>query len=313
MASNSVLNQGLAPQFVAAETLRTLVPVLQPVKEIAVTDFSSYVDRIGNVVHTRLAAPLTANTYDPSLGFVEQSAVATDIPVTLTAQTYIDVGFTDVEQGSISAEMLRRVFLAPMTEAVAKSMFDNLLALCTAGNFTNLGYSGSTAGFTRAGGVVPITAKLTQMNIPYEGRTALIAPDAYAQLLADPTIAQYLSIGDNSVIREGQANENANGYLGKIHGIKFWEYSGFPNPGVYPELAGIASAKQGLVIATRVPPQINTGGGTQEIIVDEDSKFALAFRQYYNWQEGKMHLNVNFIQGSAVGNGNGLARIVFTS
>ena len=313
MATNSVLNQGLAPQFVAAETLRTLVPVLQPIKEIAVTDFSSYVDRIGNVVHTRLASPLTSATYDPSVGFVEQSAVAADIAVQLTAQTYVDIAFTDIEQGSISAEMLRRVFLAPMTESVAKSMFDNLLALCTAGNFSNVGYSGATSGFTRAGGVVPITAKLTQMNVPYEGRTALIAPDAYAQLLADPTIAQYLSIGDNSVIREGQANENANGFLGKIHGIKFWEANVFPNYGTYPELAGIASAKQGLVIATRVAPQITVGGGTQETITDEDSKFSLAFRQYYNWQEGKMHLNVNFIQGSAVGNPGALARIVFTS
>ena len=313
MATNSVLNQGLAPQFVAAETLRTLVPVLQPIKEIAVTDFSSYVDRIGNVVHTRLASPLTSATYDPSLGFVEQSAVAADIAVQLTAQTYVDIAFTDIEQGSISAEMLRRVFLAPMTESVAKSMFDNLLALCTAGNFSNVGYSGATSGFTRAGGVVPLQAKLTSLNITYEGRTALIAPDAYAQLLADPTIAQYLSIGDNSVIREGQANENANGYLGKIHGIKFWEYAGFPGSGTYPELAGIASAKQGLVIATRVAPQITVGGGTQETITDEDSGFALAFRQYYNWQEGKMHLNVNFIQGSAVGNPGALARIVFTS
>jgi len=119
MATNSVLNQGLAPQFVAAETLRTLVPVLQPIKEIAVTDFSSYVDRIGNVVHTRLASPLTAASYDPTVGFVEQSAVAADIPVQLTTQTYVDIAFTDLEQGSISAEMLQRVFLAPMTESVA--------------------------------------------------------------------------------------------------------------------------------------------------------------------------------------------------
>jgi hypothetical protein len=246
------------------------------------------------------------------LGFVEQSAVAADIPVQLTAQTYIDIAFTDIEQGSISAEMLRKVFLAPMTEAVGKSMFDNLLALCTVGNFSNTGYSGSLSNFNRANGIVPITSKLTQMNIPYEGRTALIAPDAYAQLLADPSIAQYLSIGDNSIIRQGQDSDNANGYLGKIHGIKFWEYAGFPGVGTYPELAGIASAQQGLVIATRVPPVINTGGGTQEIITDEDSKFAFAFRQYYNWQEGKMHLNINFIQGSSVGNGAGLARIVFT-
>ena len=313
MATNSVLNQGLAPQFVAAETLRTLVPVLQPIKEIAVTDFSSYVDRIGNVVHTRLASPLTAASYDPTVGFVEQSAVAADIPVQLTTQTYVDIAFTDLESGSISLEMLQRVFLAPMTESVAKSMFDNLLGLCTAGNFSNVGYSGATSSFNRASGIVPIVTKLTSMNIPYEGRTALIAPDAYGQLLADPTVAQYLSIGDNSVIREGQANENANGFLGKIHGLKLWEYAGMPGVGTYPELAGIASAKQGLVIATRVAPQISVGGGTQETITDNDSKFSLAFRQYYNWQEGKMHFNVNFIQGSAVGNPNGLARIVFTS
>ena len=277
------------------------------------TDFSNYVDRIGNVVHTRLAAPLTAQTYDPTQGFLEQSAVASDIAVQLNTQTYVDVAFTDIEQGSISAEMLRRVFLTPMSQAVAKSMFDNLLGLCTSGNFSNVAYSGATSGFTRAGGVVPITSKLTSMNIPYEGRTALIGPDAYAQLLADPTIAQYLSIGDNTIIREGQASENANGYLGKIHGIKFWEYAGFPNPGTYPELTGIASAKQGLILATRVAPQINTGGGISEVITDEDSKFALNFRQYYIWNEAKLHLNINFIQGSAVGNPNGLARIVFTS
>lgn len=51
--SNSVLNQGLAPQFVAAETLRTLVPMLQPLNKIVTTDFSSYVAEKGQVVHTR--------------------------------------------------------------------------------------------------------------------------------------------------------------------------------------------------------------------------------------------------------------------
>jgi hypothetical protein len=53
-----------------------------------------------------------------------------------------------------------------------------------------------------------------------------------------------------------------------------------------------------------------TGGGTQETIVEPDSGFSLSFRQYYNWQEGKMHLNMGFIQGVSVGNSAGLQRIL---
>jgi len=321
MATNSVLNQGLAPQFVAAETLRTLVPVLQPLKEICVTDWSPYVANIGNVVHTRLAAPLTAQTYDPSVGFTEQSANAADIAVTLSTQTFVDIAFSDTESAAISPTMLKNVFIEPMVESVAKSIFDNLLALCTSANFTNAGYSGSLASFNRASGIVPIVTKLTQMNIPYQGRTLLLSPSGYAQLLADPQVAQFLSIGDNSVIRDGQSNEFSNGYFGKLHGLRCWEYSAFPTTGTaYTEgLNGIASAKQGLMSVIRVPNTITVGGGTQEIITDNGqdgeggSGFSLAFRQYYNWQEGKLHFNANLIQGTAVGNPAALARVAFTS
>ena len=309
MATNSVLNQGLAPQFVTAETLRTLVPVLQPLKKIAVTDFGSYVSRIGNVVHTRLASPFTASNYDASVGFVPQAATSTDIAVTLTNFTYVDVGFTDAEQNAISPEMLKRVFLAPLTNAVAKSLFDSVLSQATAANFATAAYNGTAAGFTRAGGIVPTVTAMTQKNLPYDNRAALISPAAYGALLADSTIAQYLSIGDTKVIREGG---EGNGYLGRVHGLELWEYNGFPTSGTaYTEhLQGIASCQEGFVIATRVTNAPVTGGGVQETITDPDSDFSLAFRQYYMWNEGKMHLNMSFVNGVSVGNPDGLLRIL---
>jgi len=311
MATNSVNNQGLAPQFVAAETLRTLVPVLQPLKAIAVTDFGAYVARLGQVVHTRLASPFTAGNYDPAVGFVAQAATSTDIAVSLDNLTYVDVGFTDQEQNAISPEMLKRVFLAPLVNAVTKSLFTSILEGTTAANFATAGYSGATSAFDRTK-MVDVAQSMTAKNIPYDDRAALISPTAYGQLLKDPTVSQYLSIGDTKNIRE---NGEGHGKLGRLHGIDLYEYNGFPASGTaFTEgLQGLASCREGWVIATRVTNAPLTGGGTQETIVEEDSQFSLAFRQYYNWQEGKMHLNMSFVNGIAKGNGNGLVRIAFTS
>ena len=44
---------GLTLQLVAEESLRTLVPQLQPLTKIAVTDFGAYVAERGTTVHTR--------------------------------------------------------------------------------------------------------------------------------------------------------------------------------------------------------------------------------------------------------------------
>jgi hypothetical protein len=306
MATNSVNNQGLAPQFVAAETIRTLVPVLVPLRKIAVTDFGSYVARIGQVVHTRLASPFTAGNYDPATGFVAQAATSTDIAVSLDNLTYVDVGFTDQEQNAISAEMLKRVFLAPLTNAVTKSIFDSILAGTTASNFSVAAYSGSKAAFDRSK-IAEVVTSMTSANLPYEERAGLISPAAYGQLLKDPTISQYLSIGSTEPVRDGR--------IGSIHGLELFEYNGFPASGTaFTEgLNGLVSCKEGWVIATRVTNAPLTGGGVQETIVEPDSGFALAFRQYYNWQEGKMHLNMSFVNGIAKGNGAGLQRIAFTS
>jgi len=58
MATNSI--GGLTLNLVAEESLRTLVPQLQPLTKIAVTDFGSYVAERGTSVATRYAGKFTA-------------------------------------------------------------------------------------------------------------------------------------------------------------------------------------------------------------------------------------------------------------
>jgi hypothetical protein len=303
--SNSVLNQGLAPQFVAAETLRTLVPVLAPLNKIVTTDFSAYVAEKGQVVHTRFANKFTASTYDVSTGFVPSNAVATDVGITLADHNYVSAAFTDTEVATISLDMLRRVFIAPMANATVQSLFTSVISKTTAANFAGVAYSGTKANFNRTAIANAATA-MTKANLPFSDRGLLLTPDAFGQLLQDPSVAQYLSIGDTSVIRDGK--------VGRLHGIDIYEYNGFPTTGTTAteKLNGIASCREGHVIVTRVPAAPTTGGGEQITVQDQDSGFAFALRSWYDWSKGTSNISASWITGASVGNPDAALRVVIS-
>ena len=293
---------GLTLQLVAEESLRTLVPQLQPLTKIAVTDFGAYVAERGTTVHTRYAGKFTASNYDRATGFVSSDAISTDVPVTLAEQKHVTIAFTDYEVATLSLERLRRLFMAPMANAVVKSLYDQVL-LKVDTDF-DAGYSGSQAAFNRIA-VSNIAKSLTKANLPQEGRCALISPDAYQQLISDPVIAQAFSIGTTDVIRGNR--------LGMIHGVDFYEYNGFDVSGIEAGLNGVVSCKEGLVVVTRVPASPTTGGGEQTIVTDPDSQFSYALRYWYDWSAGLHKLSANWLVGSAKGNPDALQKITFTS
>ena len=301
--SNSVLNQGLAPQFVAAETLKTLVPVLAPLNKIVTTDFSAYVAEKGQVVHTRFANKFVATTYDRANGFVPSDASATDVAITLSNHNYVAAAFTDTEVATISLDMLRRVFISPMANATVISLFNGVLAETTAANFAGVAYSGTKANFNRVAIANAATA-MTKANLPFADRSLLLSPDAFGQLLQDPSVAQYLSIGDTSVIRDGK--------VGRLHGIDIYEYNGFSAAPSGEHLNGIASCREGHVIVTRVPAAPTTGGGEQVTVQDPESQFAFSLRSWYDLTKGLSNVSASWIIGQSVGNPDAALRVVIS-
>lgn len=293
---------GLTLQLVAEESLRTLVPQLQPLTKIAVTDFGAYVAERGTTVHTRYAGKFTAENYARATGFSTVDAVSTDVPVTLVDQKHVTIGFTDYEVATLSLDRLRRLFMAPMANAVVKSLFDQVLTKVDT-SFT-AGYSGAGSGFNRIA-VSNIAKSLTLANLPQEGRCALVSPTAYQNLISDPVIAQAFSIGTSDVIRGNR--------LGMIHGIDFYEYNGFDAAGLETGLNGVVSCKEGLVVVTRVPAAPTTGGGEQTIVTDPDSQFSYALRYWYDWSAGLHKLSATWLIGSAKGNPDALQKVTFTS
>ena len=301
--SNNVVNPGLAPQFVAAETLLTLVPQLAPLNSICTTDFSAYVAEKGQVVHTRFANKFTASLYDRSTGFVAQDAQATDVAITLDSHEYVAANFTDTEVATVSLDMLRRVFIDPMVNATVKSLFDKVLAKTTVANFSNAGYNDVKANFNRVA-IANLATKMTKANLPFMNRSALLSPDAFGQLLQDASIAQYLSIGDTTVIRDGK--------VGRLHGIDIYEYNGFEAGPAGEHLNGLASCREGHVLVTRTPAAPTTGGGEQITVQEPNSKFAFSLRSWYDWTKGLSNISASWIIGNSVGNPDALLRVSIT-
>jgi len=328
--SNNVQNSSLAPQFVAAESLRTLTPQMVKLKQIATTDFGDYVSDVGQTVFTRYANSFTAQVLDPAVGFTDQDAVSNTVAITLDRQLQSQVSFNDFNVSTISLQMLRDTFLAPLTNSVVKGVFDQVLGLAISANFATAAYSGSKASFSRIS-IANVSTSMTNANLPFEGRALLMSPNAYGQLLQDPSVAQYLSYGDREPIVEGRTN--------RLHGIDLHEYNGFPlgglpttglpaqqiatnvglNTAFAEGLNGVASCRQGICIATRVPSSpagfggTALGGGEQIIVTDPTSSFSYALRTYYTWGSAKTSMVATWITGAAVGNPAALQRISFTS
>lgn len=304
--SNSI--GGLTLQLVAEESLRTLVPELVPLTKIAVTDFGSYVAERGSTVHTRYAGSFTATQYVAADGYVPQNASSTDVAINLGEPYYVDVAFTDFEASTLSLERLRRLFFAPIANAVQKSLFDNVLNLVTSSAFATAAYSGAKADFDRKA-VANAATSLTKANLPHNERHLLLSPDAMGQLVQDPTVASTYSYGVSDVIQNNAIDK-------KLHGFGVSEYNGFAGLSgtvVGQGLNGVASCKEGLVIVSRVPASPTTGGGEQMNVTDPESGFTFALRYFYNWQKGTHNMQAVWLTGAAVGNPAALQRIAFTS
>lgn len=300
MSTNSI--GGLSFQMITQENLRTLVPQLQPLTKIAVTDFGSYIAEKGASIHTRYAGKFTASDWSPTDGYVSSDATSTDVNVVLQDLKHVTVEFSDYEASTLTMERLKGLFFAPMANAVVKSVFDQALALVDT-DF-DAGYSGAQSAFGRTS-VAGIAKNLTKANLPQEGRAALISPDAYYQLVQDPAVAQAFSIGTTEIIRGNR--------LGMLHGIDFYEYNGFDAAGLETGLNGVVSCKEGLVVVTRVPAAPTTGGGEQTIVTDPDSQFSYALRYWYDWSAGLHKLSATWLIGSAKGNPDALQKVTFTS
>ena len=308
---------GINLQVIAQDSLTTLLAQFPLVNKFT-TDFGGDILQRGESVTTRLASGVAATNIGVD-GYVKSDVSSVAKTVTLNKHKGFVMGFQDGEVARGGYDVLRRTFIRPAAHAVVKAVMDDVFLLCTAANFSQVGYQGTVAAFD-ADAVADISQALTDANVPMANRTLIVRPSLYTSLAKDNAIqAQYAS-GTNAPLTEN--------LLPRIHGFEINQYSALPNGalGVVNagqsnavdftvldnNLRGIAVSPEAILIAARLPATPTNWYGNVATATDAESGLSIQVREWYDGDSGQQKLSMSILYGMTVGNAANLARIIAT-
>jgi hypothetical protein len=306
---------GINLQVIAQDSLTTLLAQFPLVNKFT-TDFGGDILQRGESVTTRLASGVAATNIGVD-GYVKSDVASVAKTVTLNKHKGFVMGFQDGEVARGGYDVLRRTFIRPAAHAVVKAVMDDVFLLCTAGNFSSVGYNGTVAAFD-ADAVADISQALTDANVPMANRTLIVRPALYTSLAKDNAIqAQYAS-GTNAPLTEN--------LLPRIHGFEVNQYSALPNgsmgvinDGLSNEvdftvldnnLKGIAVSPEAILIAARLPATPTNWYGNVATATDAESGLSIQVREWYDGDSGQQKLSMSILYGMTVGNAANLSRII---
>lgn len=294
---------GINLQVVAQDSLTTLLAEFPLIQKFT-TNFSGEIANRGESVTTRIAQTVTAG--DVGANGYEVTDVNSDAKtITLNKHKAFVMGFGDGEVAKGGYDVLRRTFMRPAAHSVAKAVLADIFALCTAGNFdqvgsSGVGYNGTAAAFD-ADAVADLAQALTDKDNPMDGRIVIVKPSLFTALSKDVDIkAQYAS-GTNAPLTEN--------LLPRIHGFEVNQYSALPTSGVTNQ-KGIFCTPEALLIATRLPATPTNWYGNVATATDEQSGLSIQLREWYDGDAGQQKIAMTILYGVAVGNPNALGRII---
>lgn len=288
----------LTPVLVAQEALQVLTDRF-PVINSFVTDFSNDAVLYGQTVYSRLPQLPAASDFDSVNGYVPQSGILQDVPVTLNKFRNTSLSFTDAELSSTNLNLVEQ-FASALASSVGNDIMNGVAALFTSGNFAS-SVTTSGSALTRVNSVVAARKVLEANKSPENDRFFITSPTAEADLLSDESIVK-LTWGAQGVSEAGIPN---------LHGFSFGNYTSMPTAG---NLQAVALQKNAVVIASRPPydPESSLGvpiPGIVKNVVDPRTGLTIQVRMSYDIGKGRLQVTYAWQYGVAVGASANLVRI----
>lgn len=259
------------------------------------TDFSSDAAYFGQTVKTRLITPPAISTYSTTTGYSKSDVAVTDATVVINQHKAVEIGFNVNELASTARDLFGEQVEA-CHYTLGKDLFDSVLALITAANYTNA-TTKATSSVARAT-LVAMEKALTTRKIPELNRIMLANPDVWEVLANDATIVSLATFQKPEVITDAA-------YLPNIAGFEMFRAPTLPSTG---NLTGFACTPAAIAIATRtvsdytkVLPGVSSGDGVVGIVVNPDVGLSVTKVDYINHQMGQASSRLAWMYGVAVG------------
>jgi len=297
----------------AQESLEQFVAAM-PSINLFTKNFDTSIANGGISVTTRIPTTLWSTPNDLSTnGWASTAASASAITATLKERAY-DIPFSELEFATITPQMLTNLYLPVMAKQLANGIVVDALSNVTSSYFTNTITANSSSLFTVTGStsLQQVSTTLDNLEIPIEGRYAIVTPNIY-QSLVSGILPTYI-YGDSNAVK----NNNAQELLGfQLHRYPRLYNATLPVGGAKytggDKLVGLAGNAQGLVCAVRAPLDLNNGLVQSATATDATSGLSLQTRLVYDVSKPCWRLATVVIFGTAAGNPNAIVPILTAS
>lgn len=305
----------------AQQSLEAFIAGMPPVNMFT-KNFDSSIANGGISITTRIPTTLWGAANDLSTnGWASTAASSSAITATLKERAF-DIPFSELEFATITPQMLTNLYLPVMAKQLANSIVVDALTLVTSSYFTKTVTCNSSSLFTCTGSTSSLQAvstKLSNMEIPEEGRYAIVTPNVYESLAAY-VMPTYI-YGNSNAIQNYNAQKLLNFDLYKYPRLFATGSSAATRPyggDFYPtasadKLVGLAGNSSGLVLAVRAPIDVNNGLVQSATATDPTSGLSIQTRLVYDVSKPMWRLATVAVWGCAQGNPNGIVPIITAS
>lgn len=317
----AVTNNSLAG-FLAVYAQKSLNAFLadMPPRDIFTENFDDSIATGGVSVTTRIPTTIYGTLNDLGVsGWESQQASASAITTTLATKGH-DHSFSVTEWATVTPAMLESLYFPVIAKQTANGVVVNALNNVTSSvNTTTMAVASAGAlTLTGASASLQYAAQLLDNNeIPVDGRYAILNPAAWQGVISTATPVYYL--GDNTIVRKNGYSDAASNTGYALAGFNTFRYArlygatkpyGGDSYSSGDKLVGVAGHKQGLVMACRVPLDMNTGLIQSYTAVDPSSKLSIQAVLAFDQSKPVWRIGTYILFGTAAGNNKAIVPII---
>jgi len=249
---------------------------------------------------------------DVSVGFIPAASAAQDFAGTYTMQDstwdarkmsldqhkFVSMFTTDSQAIKSPVVSLQRQGRQKGFQ-LAKAVWQDILSLVVAANFSGVGYTGAASAFD-SDDVVDIKQACDSADWGGD-RSLILASEYFNALLKDGTIKSSDSFGGSEAIRQGK--------VPFLSGFDM--YSSTIIPGNAENLVGFAATPEAIGIVMRyLNPQAPEDLLDARAVTDPESGITFGYREWYDRDSGEKRAVLESLYGRITGNGNAIQRVV---
>ena len=181
-------------------------------------NYEGEIKNAGDTVHINTLGAVSVRTYAQGTDLTYDALATTDQQLEIDQQKYFAFALDDVDKAQAAGDIMDTAMgraaysLADVSDAF---LLGKIAAGGASANY--VGSSGSPVALTKSNiyeNIVALRTKLDKQNVPTQGRTLVVPPEAYALLLQDERFTKVDATAESAIV---------NGLVGRVAGFDIYE------------------------------------------------------------------------------------------